>query len=110
MPRDTPFDSTLAIALDGYEFISKRCERLSSDVFEARLMLRRTICLRGEEAARLFYDPEKFMRQPRRCACRRRCSAAAVCKGSTACSTTRAKPCHGHRERTARRGARPAVP
>ncbi len=63
LPKDDAFDSTLAFALEGYDFISKRCERLGSDVFQARLMLRRTICLRGEEAARLFYDPEKFVRR-----------------------------------------------
>lgn len=69
IPRDTRLDSTLALARDGYEFIPKRAERLGSDVFETRLLLRRTICMTGEDAARTFYDEDRFRRSgaaPRR--------------------------------------------
>lgn len=63
IPSDKSFDGTLALVFDGYRFISKRCERLASDIFETRLMLQKFICLRGEEAARVFYDENRFERK-----------------------------------------------
>ena len=69
MPRDQGLDSTLALARDGYEFVLKRSRRHGSDVFRTRLMLQPFICMIGEEAARVFYDTERFMRKgaaPRR--------------------------------------------
>ena len=63
IPKDKSLDSTLALAFDGYEFVSKRCERLQTDIFQTRLLLRQFICLRGEEAARVFYDNERFERK-----------------------------------------------
>lgn len=57
IPRDPLPDSTLALVRDPYRFISKRCERYRSDLFESTLMLERTICLRGRAAAELFYSP-----------------------------------------------------
>jgi fatty-acid peroxygenase len=52
--RDTNSDSTLALTRDGYAFIANRCRRYGTDVFETRLALRKVVCLRGEEAARVF--------------------------------------------------------
>lgn len=69
LPRDDPFDSSLALFAEGNTFIQRRCRRLHSDLFETRLLLRRTVCMLGEEAARLFYDRDKFQRHgamPRR--------------------------------------------
>lgn len=69
IPHDKSPDSTLALALDGYEFILKRSRRYGSDVFRARLMLQPFLCMTGEEAARVFYDTERFIRKgaaPRR--------------------------------------------
>lgn len=63
IPRDRWPESTPALLIEGYKFISNRCRRYQSDIFEARLLLRKTICLKGEDAARLFYDTEKFQRQ-----------------------------------------------
>jgi fatty-acid peroxygenase len=63
MPRDHRLDSTLALKLDPYGYIRKQCERLGSDVFEARILLQPTICLTGPQAAELFYDPARFKRQ-----------------------------------------------
>lgn len=60
--RDTSFDSTLALMSDPYRFITKRCQRYQSDLFEARLMLRKTLCMTGPEAAALFYDEGLFIR------------------------------------------------
>lgn len=62
IPREAAPDSTLALARDPYGFIADRCRRHGSDAFEARIMLQRTICLTGHDAAALFYDPERFMR------------------------------------------------
>lgn len=63
IPRDRNLDSTLALLQDGYTFISKRCRRYQSDIFETRLLLQKTICVRGEEAAKVFYDNNKFKRK-----------------------------------------------
>lgn len=63
IPRDPSPDSTLALLRDPYGFVQKRCRHFRSDLFETRLLLRRTICMSGPEAAQLFYDPSRFVRQ-----------------------------------------------
>lgn len=62
IPRESEFDSTVAFAREGYHYIARRCALHGSDVFQARIMMQETLCLRGEEAARLFYDSERFER------------------------------------------------
>lgn len=62
IPRDPLPESTLALIRDPYRFISKRCERYQSDFFETTLMFQRTLCMRGREAAALFYSPQRFAR------------------------------------------------
>lgn len=62
MPRDNSLDSTLALGLDPYRFISKRCQRYGSDVFQTRILLQETICMTGAEAAELFYSRDRFLR------------------------------------------------
>lgn len=62
MPRDRSLDSSLALLSDGYTFIQKRCRRLNTDVFQTRLMFQKTLCMHGQEAAKLFYDRDRFMR------------------------------------------------
>ncbi|WP_430297694.1 cytochrome P450 [Sinomonas sp. B1-1] len=56
-------DSTLAFRREGYTFISTRCDRLGTDVFGTRLLLRPVVCLRGAEASATFYDPLNFTRE-----------------------------------------------
>jgi fatty-acid peroxygenase len=56
-------DDTLALALEGYAFIGNRCRALDTDVFETRIMLQRTICMLGADAARIFYDGERMQRE-----------------------------------------------
>ncbi len=63
IPQDGVIDSTPALLTDGYEFVSKRCQKHQSDVFETRLMLRKTICMKGAKAAELFYDTDRFQRE-----------------------------------------------
>ncbi len=63
IPRDVTLDSSLALLSEGYRFISNRCRRLNSDVFETRLMLTPAVCVLGEDAARMFYEPGRFTRR-----------------------------------------------
>ncbi|MFD2767820.1 cytochrome P450 [Micromonospora eburnea] len=55
-------ESTLAFRREGYRFIGDHCDRHGSDIFQTRLLLQPTICLRGRPAAELFYDPARFVR------------------------------------------------
>ena len=59
IPHEKSVDSSLALLSDGYMFISKRCQRYQSDIFATRLMLRHAICVMGEDAARMFYHPDR---------------------------------------------------
>ncbi len=52
----------MAFMRQGYRFVSNECERLNTDVFATRLLMPKTICMRGADAARLFYDDERFQR------------------------------------------------
>jgi fatty-acid peroxygenase len=63
MPQDKSLDSTMELLQDGYRFISKRCQEHQSRIFETRVMLQKAICMQGEEASRLFYEPGRFTRK-----------------------------------------------
>ncbi|WP_200216111.1 cytochrome P450 [Micromonospora coerulea] len=63
IPVDRSPESTLAFLREGYRFIGARCDRYGSDVFQTRLLLVPTICLRGRPAAELFYDNDRFRRK-----------------------------------------------
>jgi len=63
IPRDPHLDSTAAFLADPYLFISRRCRELKTDVFDTRLFLRKTICMSGAAAARVFYDAKRFHRR-----------------------------------------------
>lgn len=62
IPRAPEFDGTPALLREGYGFISARCDALKSDIFATRLMLRPVICVRGAEAAEMFYGGDHFTR------------------------------------------------
>ena len=62
MPHETWPENTLSLLRDPYRFISRRCHAHQGDAFETRLMLEKTICMTGREAAELFYDNERFVR------------------------------------------------
>ena len=62
IPRHKTLDSTLALLSDGYTFVPKLCRRYRTDIFETRLMLQPVFCTLGEEAARMFYEPDRFTR------------------------------------------------
>ena len=63
IPREKTLDSTLALLSEGYTFISRRCECFQSDIFRTRLMFTPAVCVLGEEAARIVYDPDRFTRR-----------------------------------------------
>jgi fatty-acid peroxygenase len=63
MPRARGFDHTYAFLREGYDFISNRCAALGSNVFRARLMLRKVTCMRGASAAEVFYGSDRFTRR-----------------------------------------------
>ncbi|MBD1915700.1 MULTISPECIES: cytochrome P450 [Cyanophyceae] len=63
IPVEPGIDSTLGLLRDGYRFIGKRCDRMGTNVFQTRLRLEKTICMRGAAAAEVFYDNAKFSRK-----------------------------------------------
>ena len=62
IPQDSSLESSVSLLREGYDFIRNRCERLGTDVFMVRLLMQDTICMRGEDAARLFYDEQYLQR------------------------------------------------
>lgn len=63
IPHEKGLDNSLALLRDGYVFVKNRAETYRSDVFRARLLGKTFICMSGAEAAKLFYDTERFQRQ-----------------------------------------------
>jgi len=63
LPSDPNPDSTVALLSQGYTYISRRCRHFRSDVFKTRLMFYPAVCMLGEEAARIFYEPDRFTRK-----------------------------------------------
>lgn len=62
IPRAKGFDNSWAVVVDPYRYISRQCRRLGSDIFQSRFLLQPVICMTGADAARLFYDPQRFQR------------------------------------------------
>ncbi|RHW34978.1 cytochrome P450 [Lysinibacillus yapensis] len=62
MPREEGIDHSISLLKEGYQFILNRSEQFDSNVFETRILGRKAICMIGEEAAQIFYDPSKFKR------------------------------------------------
>jgi fatty-acid peroxygenase len=63
IPRERTLDSSVNLLREGYEFIGNRCRRYDTDLFETRLLLQPAVCMQGEEAARVFYEPDRFTRK-----------------------------------------------
>lgn len=55
-------DQSINLFREGYLFILNRRKSLQTDVFETRFFGKKAICMGGKEAAKLFYDNEKFER------------------------------------------------
>lgn len=60
--KDKGIDNTIPMLQDGYLFIKNRADMYKSDIFETHMLGQKVICMSGEEAAKLFYDPEMFRR------------------------------------------------
>jgi len=60
--QDKGIDKTLDLLEEGYLFIKNRVDKYKSDIFETHLLGEKVICMTGEEAAKLFYDTERFQR------------------------------------------------
>lgn len=56
-------DSSLLLFLEGYKFISNWGRKCQTDVFETYLMGKKVICIRGPQAAQIFYDERRFKRK-----------------------------------------------
>ncbi|GAA4990915.1 cytochrome P450 [Kineococcus glutinatus] len=61
--RHALLDRSLAFALEGYGFTSRRVRRWGGDAVETRLLGLRTLLVLGEEAARVLYDGARFTRR-----------------------------------------------
>lgn len=69
IPYEKGLDNTISLLKEGYNYIPNRRRRFHTDIFGTRLMGQNVICIGGEEAARIFYDNDKFRRKgaaPRR--------------------------------------------
>lgn len=56
-------DQTLTFLKNPYGFISEEAKRRKTKVFETRLLLQKTVCMTGPEAAALFYRQDLFHRK-----------------------------------------------
>jgi fatty-acid peroxygenase len=63
IPAVNELDSTLSLFRDGNNFIWKRCQQYGTDIFECRLLFKKTVCLSGKEAAEAFYNRGSMTRQ-----------------------------------------------
>lgn len=63
MPKEEGLEKGLSMLREGYQYISNRSQSFQSKVFETRLLGEKAICMVGEEAAKLFYDNDKFIRK-----------------------------------------------
>ncbi|WP_400243616.1 cytochrome P450 [Niallia sp. JL1B1071] len=63
IPSEKGIDKTVTLLKEGYLFINKRMDKYKTDIFKVRLLGQQVICIRGEEAVKVFYDTEKFQRK-----------------------------------------------
>lgn len=63
LPTTTAPDSTLAMLREGYRFIPNRMRQLETNIFSTRILGKPAICVSGQDAAAMFYHPNRFTRQ-----------------------------------------------
>jgi fatty-acid peroxygenase len=63
MPKEEGLEQGLTLLREGYSYISNRCQSFQSNVFETRLLGEKAYCMRGQEAAKVFYDNQRFKRE-----------------------------------------------
>jgi fatty-acid peroxygenase len=60
IPSNKSVEGTLVLAFEGYRFISKKCRRYRSGIFQTRRMHQRAICMREEETAWISHEDGRF--------------------------------------------------
>lgn len=55
--------STIGVFIKGYDYFKYKFAKEKSNIIKTRLLLKKTMVIKGEEAAKLFYDQEKFKRK-----------------------------------------------
>ncbi|ENH96325.1 fatty acid beta-hydroxylating cytochrome P450 [Gracilibacillus halophilus YIM-C55.5] len=63
VPTEKTLDHSLTLMNEGYLYIKNRVDRFGSNVFHTRLLGQKVICMSGEDAAKIFYDSERFQRK-----------------------------------------------
>jgi fatty-acid peroxygenase len=63
IPHDKGLDNTVDLLKKGYTFIKCNVDSYQSDIFETHLLGQKVVCISGKEAAKMFYDSERFKRQ-----------------------------------------------
>lgn len=58
IPREHIFRSIPAFKKSGYDFTQSRCDKHHTDIFQLDFLVKKVICVRGPEAAEMFYDTE----------------------------------------------------
>lgn len=56
-------ESTPGILFTGYPYFLKKFREQDSDIYETRVLFKKAIAMKGEEAAEIFYDLSKFKRE-----------------------------------------------
>ena len=56
-------DSAFGVLFTGYPYFLNKFRKQRRDILKIRLLFMKAIAMRGEEAARLFYNEEKFIRR-----------------------------------------------
>jgi fatty-acid peroxygenase len=56
-------DSAFGVLFTGYPYFLNKFRKQRRDILKIRLLFMKAIAMRGEEAARLFYNEEKFIRK-----------------------------------------------
>ena len=62
IPTLSTLDSFPALMREGYTFVSRRCDALHTDAFRTRMVGKPTVCVRGADAARMFYGDTRLTR------------------------------------------------
>lgn len=63
IPAESPIAAALGLYNQGFEFVQNTRRKHHADIFQIDLLILKVICFGGEDAARTFYDTDKFMRK-----------------------------------------------
>lgn len=63
IPVENVLDNSIGLFFEGYLFMPNRFNKYQTDIFQTRLFGQTVICIRGEEAAKVFYDNNLFQRK-----------------------------------------------